>query len=318
MILAGIDLGGTTIKGALVNDKGEILYAKAIPTQAQRPAREIVTDIGNLVLDMMSEYGVDPEAVESVGIGSPGAIDPENGRVIMAKNFADFVDVPIRDILQEMLEKPIYVDNDANVAALGESMFGAGEGRKNCVLITLGTGLGGGIIINGKIFSGAYYGGAELGHQVIVIDGEPCTCGRKGCWEAYSSATALIRMGREEAVKEPASMLQTMTQGELDKLNAKMVFDAADAGDEAAIRARDLYIKYLAHGIANTINVFQPEVLIVGGGISGQGEKLMEPIREILKTEVFAGQADKVIVRTATLGNDAGVIGAAMLGYIES
>lgn len=316
MIYAGIDLGGTTIKGALVSEKGEILYQKAIPTGAERENKEVVRDMGQLVLDMMSEYGIDPEEVESVGIGSPGAIDPENGKVIYAANFADFKDVPVREIMEEMIEKPIYVDNDANVAALGESMFGAGEGRKNCVLITLGTGLGGGIIIDGKIFSGAYYGGAELGHQVIVVDGVQCTCGRKGCWETYSSATGLIRMAREAATANPDSAINTLAEGDLSKINAKMVFDAVKLGDAAAQAVLDDYVKYLAHGIANTINVFQPEVMIVGGGVSGAGELLMAPVRERLQKEVFAGQADKVIVRTATLGNDAGVIGAAMLGRI--
>ena len=316
MIYAGIDLGGTTIKGALVSEKGEILYQKAIPTGAERDNKEVIRDMGTLVLDMMSEYGVDPEEVESVGIGSPGAIDPENGKVIYAANFANFVDVPVRGILEEMLEKPIYVDNDANVAALGESMFGAGEGRKNCVLITLGTGLGGGIIIDGKIFSGAFYGGAELGHQVIVVDGVPCTCGRKGCWEAYSSATGLIRMARKAAEENPESAINALAENDLSRVNAKMVFDAVKAGDASAQAVLDEYVKYLVHGIANTINVFQPEVMIVGGGVSGAGEALMAPVRERLAKEVFAGQLDKVIVRTATLGNDAGVIGAAMLGRI--
>ena len=177
-----------------------------------------------------------------------------------------------------------------------------------------GNRLGGGVIIDGKIFSGAFYGGAELGHQVIVVDGEPCTCGRKGCWEAYSSATALIRMGREAALANPDSLLHSIAGEGLAKMEAKTVFDAAQAGDEVAQRVLDEYLKYLAAGITNTINVFQPEVLIVGGGVSAQGEKLMEPLRELVRREVFGGQADKTQLRAATLGNDAGVIGAAMLG----
>ncbi len=316
MINAGIDLGGTSIKGALVNEKGEILFSKAVPTGADRPKEEIVEDMGKLVLAMIREAGLEPEAVKSVGIGSPGTIDPENGRVIVAANFADFVDVPIRGILEAMLKKPVYVDNDANVAALGESRFGAGEGRSNCVLITLGTGLGGGIIIDGRIFSGAFYGGAELGHQVIVVNGQPCTCGRRGCWEAYSSATALIRMGREAAKENPDSLLNRLTGGDLSKMDAKMVFDAADQEDGAAMEVKEVYIQYLAQGVANTINVFQPEVMIIGGGVSAQGEKLIAPLRRIVDQEVFGGpaQARKVLIRAAKLGNDAGVIGAALLG----
>ena len=314
MIYAGIDLGGTSIKGALVTDKGEILRKKSIPAGAERSHREVVTDMANLILDLMTEEGLTPEEVASVGVGSPGAIDPEKGEVIFAANFADFRNVPMRSIMEEILEMPVYVDNDANVAALGECMFGAGEGCRNCVALTLGTGLGGGVIIDGKIFSGAFYGGAELGHQVIVVDGEPCTCGRKGCWEAYSSATALIRMGKEAALAHPDSQLGSLAGEGLAEMEAKTVFDAAQAGDEVAQGVIDVYIKYLAAGIVNTINVFQPEVLIVGGGVSAQGEKLMEPLREKVQQEVFGGQADKTQLRAATLGNDAGVIGAAMLG----
>ena len=311
MIYAGIDLGGTTIKGALVDEKGQILIQKAIPTGGERKQKEVVTDMANLILELMSEYGCDPEEVASVGVGSPGSIDPE------ADNFADFVNVPVRDIMYEILGKPIYVDNDANVAALGESMFGAGEGRRNCVLCTLGTGLGGGVVIDGKIFSGAYHGGTELGHTVIVADGEQCTCGRKGCWEAYSSATAIIREGRKAAEADPSSKLNEVCGGDLSTLNAKMVFDAADMGDEAANRVKDEYIKYLGLGLTNMINIFQPEVMMIGGGVCAQGEKLLSPLRKILDREVFAGQFYKIKFKTASLGNDAGVIGAAMLGKVN-
>ena len=317
MIYAGIDLGGTTIKGALVDENGQILIQKAIPTGGERAKEEIVKDMANLILNLMSEYGCDPEEVEAVGVGSPGSIDPVNGIVVEANNFADFRNVPVREIMQEILDKPVYVDNDANVAALGESMFGAGEGNKNCVLCTLGTGLGGGVVIDGKIFSGAYYGGTELGHTVIVADGEQCTCGRKGCWEAYSSATAIIRDARRAAEKDPDSLLHKLANGDLNNLDAKMVFDAADAGDASAIRVKEDYIKYLGLGITNMINIFQPEVMMIGGGVCAQGEKLLAPLRKILDREVFAGMFYKIKFRTATLGNDAGVVGAAMLGKIN-
>ena len=317
MIYAGIDLGGTTIKGALVSEDGKILIQKAIPTGGERPHVEVVTDMANLILELMSTYGCDPEEVEAVGVGSPGSIDPVNGIVVEANNFADFRDVHVRDIMAAILDKPIYVDNDANVAALGESMFGAGEGQKNCVLCTLGTGLGGGVVIDGKIFSGAYHGGTELGHTVIVADGEQCTCGRKGCWEAYSSATAIIREARKAAEADPESKINEVCGGDLSKLNAKMVFDAADMGDASAIRVKDDYIKYLGLGLTNMINIFQPEVMMIGGGVCAQGEKLLSPLRKILDREVFAGQFYKIKFRTATLGNDAGVIGAAMLGKIN-
>lgn len=313
MIYAGIDLGGTTIKAALVTEKGEILCEKSIPTGGERPQREVVQDMANLVLELVEKQGLDIHDIESVGIGSPGAIDPIEGKVMFAANFADFKDVPMVSIMEETIPVPVYLENDANVAALGEAMFGAGHGSQNAIAITLGTGLGGGIIIDGKIFSGAFYGGGEMGHQVLVADGIPCTCGRKGCWEVYSSATALIRMGKERAVKHPDSIMWDEVEGDLRKLNAKNVFDAADKGDAYAQDAIQEYARYLAIGLGNTINVFQPEYLIIGGGPSAQGDKLLNPVKEYLKNELFGG-VTKTQVVIAKLGNKAGVIGAAMLG----
>ncbi len=310
MIYAGIDLGGTTIKGALVNEEGKILRAKSIPTGGERPHREVVTDMARVVAELAAEEGITLDQIESVGVGSPGAIDPVGGRILFAGNFADFRNVPMVAIMQETLPgMRIYLENDANVAALGEAKFGAGRGSKNVVMLTLGTGLGGGVIIDGKIFSGAYYGGGELGHQVIVVDGEPCTCGRKGCWERYSAATGLIRMGREAAAEDPASLMNEKG----DQLNAKDIFDCIEQGDKAAADALRKYARYLAIGMANTINVFQPEYLIVGGGPSAQGDKLLNPVLEELRGEVFGGNlVTKVVI--AEMGNNAGVVGAAMLG----
>lgn len=313
MIYAGIDLGGTTIKGALVTEEGKILREKNIPTGGERPHREVVKDMAQLVYDLVEEQGITINDIESVGIGSPGAIDPVAGKVMFAANFADFRDVPMVDIMKETIPVPVYLENDANIAALGEALFGAGNGSRNAVAITLGTGLGGGIIIDGKIFSGAFFGGGEMGHQVIVADGLPCTCGRKGCWEAYSAATALIRMGKERAVANPASMINKLVDGDLNKLDAKMVFDASNAGDPSAQDAIQEYAHYLAIGLGNTINVFQPEYLIIGGGPSAQGDKLLNPVMEELKKEIFGG-VTKTKVVIAELGNRAGVIGAAMLG----
>ena len=313
MIYAGIDLGGTTIKAALVTEKGEIICEKSIPTGAERPQREVVQDMANLVLELVAGQGLDIHDIESVGIGSPGAIDPVEGKVMYAANFADFRNVPVVSIMEETIPVPVYLENDANVAALGEAVFGAGCGSKNCVAITLGTGLGGGIIIDGKIFSGAFFGGGEMGHQVIVADGLPCTCGRKGCWEAYSAATALIRMGRERAVKNIGSKMWEEVNGDLRNLNAKNVFDAAQAGDVPAQEAIAEYAHYLAIGLGNTINVFQPEYLIIGGGPSAQGDNLLNPIKAEMNKELFGGSSKTQVVM-AKLGNRAGVIGAAMLG----
>ena len=316
MINIGIDLGGTTIKAALVTDEGKILHQRSIPTGAERPHREVVLDMADLALDLVKEAGLTMDDIHSVGIGSPGAIDPAAGRVYFSSNFADFRNVPMVEIMKEKIPVPVYLENDANVAALGESVFGAGNGSKNSITITLGTGLGGGIIINGKIFSGAYFGGGEMGHQVIVADGIQCNCGRKGCWEVYSAATALIRMGRERAAANPASAMNKMHEGNLSLLNAKDVFDASEDGDTYAKDAIKEYAHYLAIGLGNTINVFQPEYLIIGGGPSAQKEKLLDPVMEELKGELYGGQTRSKIV-IAELGNNAGVIGASLLYSVQ-
>lgn len=315
MIYAGIDLGGTSIKGALVDSNGKILAQKSIPTGGERKNRYVVEDMAQLVLDLLESEHLTQDDIKSVGIGSPGSIDEEKGEVVFAGNFADFKHVPMVSIMKERIKVPVYLNNDANVAALGESMFGAGHGSKNAVLITLGTGLGGGVIIDGKIFSGYYYGGAELGHQVIVAHGVQCTCGRHGCWEAYSSATGLIRMARTRAFLHPESLLNRM-EDNLANLNAKDVFDAADAGDVFAQDACEEYYDYLAIGIGNTINVFQPEYVIIGGGPSARREKLIEPLKKRLINEVFGHTMNTELV-IASLGNSAGVIGAAMLGVMN-
>lgn len=315
MINVGIDLGGTTIKAGIVKD-GVIIRKKVIPTGAERPHREVVLDMADLVLDVVKEEGLTMEDINSVGIGSPGAVNPETGMIVFSANFADFRNIHLVDIMKEKISCPVYLENDANVAGLGEAAIGAGKGSKNCIVITLGTGLGGGIIIDGKIFSGAFYGGGEMGHQVIVADGLPCNCGRKGCWECYSSATGLIRMGKKHAAEDPASLMNKAHDGDLSLLNAKDVFDALAEGDTAATETIDEYAHYLAIGLANTINVFQPEYLIIGGGPSAQGEKLLGPVRAKMGEEIYGGETATKLV-TAELGNDAGIIGAAMLYTIH-
>ena len=314
MISVGIDLGGTTIKGALVNEQGKILRKDAVATGAQRPWQQIMADINRLTASLIRQEGISPAEVKGVGMGVPGTADPERGVLVYACNLPLCRNMPAREAMQSALGLPLYLDNDANVAALGESLFGAGGGRTRCsVLITLGTGVGGGVIINGKIFAGAYYGGAELGHQVIIENGEPCSCGRKGCWEAYSSATGLIRSARQAALENRKSILWENFGGDLDKLNGAMIGEAADEKDPSARLVMEEYLRHLAIGLGNIYNIFQPEILILGGGISGRGEKLLAPLRELLAPEIYGGDMTKVDIRSARLGNDAGVIGAACL-----
>lgn len=314
MVSVGIDLGGTGIKAALVDDQGRIIRKKTIPTGAERPWQPIMEDMTGLVSDLAKEEGLEARELTGVGIGVPGTVDPERGELIYACNLPGCRHMPLREEMKKALGLPLYLDNDANVAALGESLYGAGGGQTRCsVMITLGTGVGGGVIIDGRIFAGAYHGGTELGHLVMRAGGEPCSCGRRGCWEAYSSATALIRNARRAAEAAPDSLLWKLCGRDLQKLDGKMVGEAADAGDQAASLVMKEYIQDLAIGLGNIYNIFQPEVLILGGGVSARGEKLLRPLEKLLRPEIYGNDMSKVDIRIATLGNDAGVIGAAAL-----
>jgi glucokinase len=218
-------------------------------------------------------------------------------------------------LIQKHIDKPVYIENDANAAAYGEYVAGAAKGAKNAVCITLGTGVGGGIIIDGKIYSGSNFAGAEIGHTVIGIDGPQCSCGRKGCFEAYSSATGLIRMTKEKMDAVPDSVMHKITEERGGKVSARTSFDAMRQGDAAAKEVVDFYIKALACGITNTINTFQPDILCIGGGVCNEGDALLLPVKELVAKEVYTRNSPKnTEIVIAKLGNDAGLIGAAFLG----
>jgi glucokinase len=309
----GIDLGGTNIAAAIVDENGTIIRKGSTPTMSERDYSAIIKDMAMLALKLLEEEGIDIDDIHSVGVGSPGTPDPENGIIVYANNLR-FHNTPIRQEMKKYIDKPIYLGNDANVAAFGEYECGTGLECNNLVAITLGTGVGGGIVIDGKIISGSFNGGAELGHVSINYNGITCTCGRKGCWEQYSSASALIRDAKEAATNNPQSKLNELVDGDLSKMNAKIPFDAALEGDEVADKVIKNYIKYLAIGIANVINVFQPEIVVLGGGVSAQRDNLIKPLEKEVINEIYGGKnAFKTKIKVAKLGNDAGIIGAAML-----
>lgn len=309
----GIDLGGTNIAVAIVSDGGEIVAKDSTPTLRERDVDEIIKDMASLCLKLLKEKNINLDNINSIGVGSPGIPDPVNGVIVYANNL-NFDNTSVRNKLQKYINKPVYVENDANLAAIGEYEFGAGKKYKDLVAITLGTGVGAGVIIDGKIIGGSFHAGAELGHIVIQVGGEPCTCGRNGCWEQYSSATALIREAKRVASTFPDSKLNEISKNNINNINAKMVFDAMELGDEKATELIENYYDYLASGLVNIINIFQPEVIVIGGGISAQKEKLTKPLREKMVKEIYGGEnAFKTHIKTATLGNDAGIIGAAML-----
>ncbi len=309
----GIDLGGTNIAVGMVDENGKILRKDSVPTLRERPAEEVLKDMSMLVLKVIKDCGMKVSDVKSIGIGSPGVPNSEKGLIVYACNL-NFDNTPVRDEVQKYIDLPVFLDNDANCAGLAEAVAGAAKGVKHSITVTLGTGLGGGVVIDGKIYSGFNYSGSELGHSVIMMDGEQCTCGRKGCYEAYASATALIRQTKRAIAEDPNSMIHKLIGGDLSKVDAKVAFDAAKAGDATGQKIVDQYIKYIATGLINLINTFSPEVIVIGGGISKEGEYLLKPLRDIIYKEVYFKGEPQTRLATAQMGNDAGIVGAAMLG----
>lgn len=314
MLRIGIDLGGTNIVAAVVNDEYEMVGKAKTPTATPRSADEIFDDIAKVCKEAMAQAGVTIKDIFSVGIGTPGTVNKEG--VIEFANNLGFVNVPAKEMLIERLGiENVYVDNDANCAALGEAQAGSGHGAKDFIAVTLGTGVGSGVIINGKIVAGVNNAGGECGHSVIVVDGEPCTCGRKGCWEAYASATALINQTKAAMEKYPDSIMHELVKANGGKVDGRTAFDAMRRGDIAGIKVVDAYVKYVACGLINLVNIFQPETICIGGGICNEGETLLRPLRRYIDSErysVYSKIQSKIV--KAELGNDAGIIGAALLG----
>ena len=318
MYRIGVDLGGTNIAVGIVNEKFEIVAQGSVPTGADREGTAIVDDMAALCKKLIADHGLTEADIASLGIASPGIVDDDSGYVIYANNL-HFVNFPILPLLRERLTiKEMHIENDANAAAWGEAVAGAAKGSKSSVMITLGTGVGGGIVDGGKVFKGFNSAAGELGHIVMEVDGRPCSCGRKGCWEAYSSATGLINMTKEklaECKEQNRATVMTEIAAQKGKVNGRTAFDGMRAGDAAATEVVNEYVKYLASGIASMINIFQPEVLSIGGGISNEGQYLLDlVIPRVREQQYGTGLIPMTDIRIAQLRNDAGIIGAAVLG----
>ena len=316
MLRIGVDLGGTNIAAGLVDEEYRILDRASVKTNVPRPAESIIADIAGLVKLLCERNNVGRGELEVVGVGVPGTINEDTGYVEYSNNIR-FENVPLIKLMGDMVDVPVRFGNDANVAALGEYLAG-GHNVKSFVLITLGTGIGSGIILDGKLIKGINFAASELGHTVIKMGGEQCTCGRKGCFEAYASATALIRDTRRALSKmdnEAAySAIWQLCGGDPEKVEAKQVFDAVKLDDKLAKELFLNYTEYLAEGIANIINIFQPELICIGGGVSKAGEMLLAPVRENVAGKIFSkNSARNTKIELARLDNDAGIIGAAML-----
>ena len=313
MLYIGIDVGGTTAKAGVVDEAGQILYKSSCKTGIERDFEDIAADMAELCRHIVRESGHEMAEVAAVGVGIPGEQSPKTGLVAFCNNLG-WVDVPLMQRLRDALGLPVYVDNDANVAALAESAFGASRDVKSSILITLGTGVGGGIVRDQRIHTGAHGVGGEIGHMVVVVDGEVCNCGHRGCWEKYASATAIIRMGRALMEEKPDCALARQMGGDAANLNAKAVLDLAKAGDADCAGIFETYVKYLCVGLANLINIYDPDMLVLGGGVAHAGDFLLDAVRAALGDYVYCPALSWARVELARLGNDAGIIGAAMLG----
>ena len=311
MVRVGIDIGGTGIKVGLIDARHQIVGEGTIHTFTDIPFEEQVQHMAQCVLDTAAAAGVAPDQIEMVGVGIPG-IANSAGEVIKCTNMGWF-HVPFRNVFRRYLDVPVHIDNDANVAALAESVAGVSAGTSSSVFITIGTGIGSGIIIGGKIWNGFHGIGGELGHVILALNGVPCTCGNRGCLERYCSATALIRMGREAVAAHPESMILSMAGGDPANIEARTVIDCARENDPVAVKVYGEYIDYLSQAIASVVNLLDPEVIVLGGGVSRAGDFLLDPLhREYPKYVIFNDQPMPEI-KIAVLGARAGMIGAAML-----
>lgn len=315
MYKIGIDLGGTNIATAVVNDEYKIIGRGTLPTNTPRDAFEIAKDMAKTVDMACEDARVDKSKIDWIGIGSPGCVNSESGIIEYANNLG-FNNVPMIKYIEELTGIKTYMENDANAAAYGEFLAGAGKDVSDFITITLGTGVGAGIIINDRIFSGANFFGAELGHTVIAMDGASCSCGRNGCWEAYASATALINQTIAAMQRDKASKMWEIAPT-LDDVNGKTAFDGWRMGDKTATSVVEKYIEYVACGIVNVINTFQPDLICIGGGISKEKDNIITPIRAYVEKYRYTKYAKKQTqIMVAQLGNDAGIIGAAMIGKL--
>ncbi|MCL2719046.1 MAG: ROK family protein [Lachnospiraceae bacterium] len=308
----GVDVGGTNLVAGVVNKKGEILAKAKCPTVIDKGADKVIDDIKTIIAQACKNAGLDEKEIISIGIGIPGPIDNSTGEVIFAANLP-FNRTPLTAIIKEKWDVGVHLLNDADAAAFGEAYAGSAKGCMHMVLITLGTGLGGGIVIDGKISTGFNNIGGEIGHVIVEHNGRACNCGRKGCWEKYASASGLIALTKEQMERDTESAMWRIAP-ELDKVDGRTAFLAAREGDASGKAVVALYLEYLASGLSNVINIFQPEVVCIGGGVCNEGDALLLPIKEMVAKTTFRHPTRNTEIRIASLGNDAGIIGAALAG----
>lgn len=309
----GIDIGGMTVKGIIMERDGSPLAQGSIATGSKDGGNAMCINIAALISKMADESKINLSEAVGVGVGCPGLIDSKNGTIVFAGNLG-LENFPLGKAISNKVGLPVKVTNDANAAALGEAKFGAGKEYSDSILVTLGTGVGGGVVIGGKLFEGNESKGAELGHSVIVVNGQQCGCGRRGCFEAYSSATALIRETKEAMLRDRGSKMWDFVGGDIDKVDGKTAFETEKQGDATAKLVVNNYVLYLSEGLLNLCNIFRPEAIMLGGGVCAQGDNLLNRLKVRMQALHYGYQGTPAVdLLIASLGNDAGIIGAAAL-----
>ncbi len=309
----GVDVGGTNVKIALVDKKGEIKFPKTVPTRAEMGYEYTIGNIQQSIKDLISEAGIEKNALEGIGFGFPGQIDCDKGIVRLAPNIPGWVNVPISEIMQKEFNVPVKVDNDVRCAALAELNYGAGVGCKNLICITVGTGIGSGLIINGKIVRGASNAAGEIGHiKLEMHDGLLCGCGDRGCLEAYASGPSIVAMAKEYVMGGKSAKFREIA-GSIDAITPAIVAQAANEGDAVAKKIFEIMGEYIGIGLTSVVNLLNPEKIVIGGGVADAGDILLEPLRKTLKSRTMPIQGGAVEVVPAQLGNTAGIIGSSLL-----
>ena len=311
MYTIGIDIGGMSIKAGVVDDNGKIILQSRIKTVGK--PEEIISNMVGQIKSLLNEMKINVKDIRGIGIGCPGAVSSAIGVVEFLPNLG-WESIPLAEILKKDFDTEIKLSNDANVAALAEVIYGSAKNYDSCVMFTLGTGVGGGIVIDKKLYEGGHSRGAELGHMTLFLDGEPCTCGRQGCIECYTSATALIKQTKDAMLKDKNSKMWDFVNGDINNVDGRTAFECAKEGDKTAQKVKDTYIYYLGESILNMLNIFRPDAFVIGGGISAQGENLTKPLQDYCEKFNYGYKyAPKTDIIVASLGNDAGIIGAAAL-----
>lgn len=312
MVSIGIDVGGTGIKIGVVSEEGQLLATTSFQTKLEDGWEKQIADMATAAKALLFDAGFADGDVSRIGVGVPGLADQKTGEVVFCTNLG-WSHVPFRSEFQKHWDKSVWIDNDATVAGLAESVAGVSAGTDSSVFLTLGTGVGGGIVIHGRVWSGFHGTGSEIGHMILQADGVPCTCGNRGCIERYCSATAIIRMAKEELPNYPNSLVNAKCNNDPEAVNAKMVIDAAREKDPLGMLVFDRYVRFLGQAVASIMNFLDPEVIVLGGGVSRAGDFLLDAVRESASHYVLFKGMPYSRVELARLGADAGMIGAAML-----